>query len=149
MISQRLCFKETLNNERGMALVIALVLLCVLTIIGVAAINTSTVEILISGAEKETGEAFYAADGGIQYALQQVATVVDPAGSYNLTDTNVTISFARETDLSQTQRAGTSISFGAKPLKKYQKVYTITSASTTRGSKTIEAEATAEVWEPR
>lgn len=149
MISQRFRFTETLDNERGMALVIAMVILCILTIIGVAAINTSTIETLISGAEKERQEAFYAADGGIEYALQQVATSVAPQGTYNLTDTNVTITVSKETDLSVTQRAGESIAFGDKPLKQYRKVYTITSESTTRGSKTIEAQATADIWEPR
>ncbi len=67
MVLQRLCLSETLHNQRGMALVIALILLCVLTIIGVAATNTSVLEFLISGAEKEKQEAFYAAEAGIEH----------------------------------------------------------------------------------
>jgi len=149
MTSQRLCFSQMLNNERGIALVIALILLSILTIIGLAAINTSTIEVLISGSEKERQEAFYAADGGIQYGLQQIATSVSPEGDYNLTDANLEITVSKSTDLSVIQRAGTSIAFGGKVLRKTRKVYIITSESTTRGRKAIEAKAVADVWEPR
>jgi len=51
-------------TERGSALVIALLMLVVLTILGIAAITTSTVEVQISGNEKVYKRSFYAADGG-------------------------------------------------------------------------------------
>ena len=60
-------FRRTFDNERGMALVIALVLLCVLTVIGMAATNTSVIETLISGTERQKQEAFYVAEAGIEH----------------------------------------------------------------------------------
>jgi len=64
---QLLYFKKSLNNEQGTAVVIALIMLCVLTIIGVAAIDTSTVETIIAGVEKERQGSFYAAEAGIEH----------------------------------------------------------------------------------
>lgn len=141
--------KQPINPESGNAIVVAMILLALLTILGIAGINTSTMETLISTTEMETQEAFYAADGGIQYGLQQVATIVSPAGTYQLDDATLTITSTQSIDLSVTQRAGSSIAFGDKVLKKYQNTYTISSTSTTDGTKTLEASATAEVWEPR
>ena len=60
-------FKKSLNNEQGTAVVIALIMLCVLTIIGVAAIDTSTIETIIAGVEKERQGSFYAAEAGIEH----------------------------------------------------------------------------------
>jgi len=149
IVLQRVCFSQMLGNERGTALVVALILLWVLTIIGLAATNTSTLEVLISGSEKEGQEAFYAADGGIEYGLHQIALSVSPEGTYNLSDANVEITVSKSIDLSVTQRAGTSIAFGDKVLKKTRRVYMITSVSTRRGKKTIKAKGVADVWEPR
>jgi Tfp pilus assembly protein PilX len=142
-------FLLSLLNEDGNAIVVAMIMLALLTIIGVAGISTSNIETLISTTEMEAQEAFYAADGGIQYGLQQVATVIAPAGNYTLDDTDMTITATQSTDLSVTQREGSSIAFGGKVLKKFQNTYTITSTSSTNGTKTLEASATAEVWEPR
>ena len=64
---QLLYFKKRLNNEQGTAVVIALIMLCVLTIIGVAAIDTSTLETIIAGVEKERQGSFYAAEAGIEH----------------------------------------------------------------------------------
>ena len=137
------------GDQRGSVIVIAMIMLCLLTIVGVAAVNTSRFETLISKTETETQQAFYAADGGIQYALQQIAQSVSPSGTSSLDETNVTITETKTTETSASQRAGSSISFGDKVLKRYRKIYTITSQATTTGTKTLEAQATADVWEPR
>jgi hypothetical protein len=47
--------------------VIALIMLCLLTIIGSAAIDTSTVETIISGVEKDRQGSFYTAEAGIDH----------------------------------------------------------------------------------
>ena len=58
---------KILHNQRGAALITALVILALLTIIGLAATNTSTLETMISATEKTHSEAFYAAEAGIDH----------------------------------------------------------------------------------
>jgi Tfp pilus assembly protein PilX len=53
-----------LNNQRGSALIIALLMLVVLTLLGISATTTSTVELQISGNDKLYKRSFFAADGG-------------------------------------------------------------------------------------
>ena len=62
---------KSIGNEKGAVLVIALMLLAVLTVLGVAALNTTTTEIRISGNEKVYKQAFYTAEAGIAYALER------------------------------------------------------------------------------
>ncbi len=59
-------------NDKGVALVIALMMLLVLTLIGINAITTTTFETSISGNERIATDAFYAAEAGIQVALNQI-----------------------------------------------------------------------------
>lgn len=60
------------KDSKGYALVIALVMLLVLTIIGISAITTTTYETAISGNERIGTDAFYAAEAGIQVVLNQL-----------------------------------------------------------------------------
>ena len=57
----------TLNNQRGAALITSLVILVLLTIIGIAATNTSMLETWISATERSRTEAFYAAEAGVEH----------------------------------------------------------------------------------
>lgn len=57
--------KNILKKNEGMALVIALVMLLILTIVGINAINTTIFETSISGNQRLYNTAFYGADGGI------------------------------------------------------------------------------------
>jgi hypothetical protein len=58
---------HTIKNERGAALVIALLMLAVTSIIGIAAGRTSEVELQISNNLIQYKLAFYAADAGTAY----------------------------------------------------------------------------------
>jgi hypothetical protein len=58
-----------LNSERGAALLIAVLILLILTVLGVYAVTTSTLETKITGFHKWHVEAFYAADAGLDYTL--------------------------------------------------------------------------------
>jgi hypothetical protein len=60
------------RNESGAALVIALIMMIVLTLIGLASIFTSTFEIKISGNKRGSTNAFYGADSGIQVLVSRV-----------------------------------------------------------------------------
>jgi len=61
-----------LRNEKGFALIIALLILLVLTLIGISAISTTTFETKIAGNERIGTDAFYASEAGIQLGLNQL-----------------------------------------------------------------------------
>lgn len=61
-----------LEDQSGVALVIAIMMLLVLTLIGTASIMTSTHEIKLSGSKRGSTDAFYATDGGIQSVLTEI-----------------------------------------------------------------------------
>ncbi len=63
---------SVLKNQSGAALVIALIMMIVLTLIGLASIFSSTFEIKISGNKKGSTNAFYAADSGTQVVVARV-----------------------------------------------------------------------------
>jgi hypothetical protein len=54
-----------LREEKGMVLVLGMLLLLVVTLIGISALNTSTYDIRISGNQRASVQAFYAAEAGI------------------------------------------------------------------------------------
>jgi len=73
--------KKTLRNERGIALIVALMILLVLTLIGISAISTTTFENRISGNERVGNNAFYAAEAGIEVGFSRLPTVSSFSGS--------------------------------------------------------------------
>jgi hypothetical protein len=56
------------ENERGVALVLALVMLALLTILGVWAIDTASSDLSIAGNFRNAQKAFYSADAALAYA---------------------------------------------------------------------------------
>ncbi len=58
-----------LANERGVALLLALAMLAIMTVIGVFALDTSTTEVQISGNYRSSQETFFAADRAVMFAL--------------------------------------------------------------------------------
>lgn len=60
-------FPVFLNNEKGSTLIVAVIFLMLLTVLGVFATTTSTIELQISGNDKISKMVFYAADSGIPY----------------------------------------------------------------------------------
>jgi len=61
-----------LTNENGAALVIALMMMIMLTLIGLGSIFTSTFEVKLSGNKRGSTNAFYAADSGIQVIMANI-----------------------------------------------------------------------------
>jgi hypothetical protein len=57
--------------QSGAALLLAIIVIFVLTIMGLALLFTTTTEFQIAGAETTLNKAFYAADSGIQYGIFQ------------------------------------------------------------------------------
>lgn len=66
---------KNLNNQRGAVLLTALIILALLTIIGMAATNTSMLETMISATEKTHVEAFHAAEAGIEHLRRNFKSV--------------------------------------------------------------------------
>ncbi|NWF91956.1 MAG: hypothetical protein HXY46_03500 [Syntrophaceae bacterium] len=60
---------SALRNQSGAALVIAMTMMIVLTLIAIGSIFTSTFEIRISGNKRCSTDSFYAADSGVQVVL--------------------------------------------------------------------------------
>ena len=57
---------STVKNERGIALVVALIMLVLLSILGMYALSTSSTELFITGNYRNKQHAFYAATAGIE-----------------------------------------------------------------------------------
>jgi len=58
---------RSVGNERGMALILALLMLTLLGILGIWALDTSTTDLKIAGNFRSNQYAFYAADAGVGY----------------------------------------------------------------------------------
>jgi len=56
---------KPLKEEKGIALVLGMLLLLIVTLIGINALNNSTYDLLISGNERASVQAFYVAEAGI------------------------------------------------------------------------------------
>lgn len=61
-----------LEDQSGVALVIALIMIVILTLLGVASTYTSTFEVKLSGNKRGTTDAFYAADSGVQVVVANI-----------------------------------------------------------------------------
>ena len=59
-------------NQRGAVLFIAIIMLLILSVIGIYAVGSSTVEIKVSAQKRFYDEAFNAADAGLAFALTTV-----------------------------------------------------------------------------
>lgn len=70
-----------LKNQNGAALVIGLIMLIILTLIGLAAMFTSTFEVILSGNKRGATDAFFAADSGVQVAIANIENF-DIPGKY-------------------------------------------------------------------
>ncbi len=77
---------RTFRNESGAALVVALIMIIVLTLIGLAASFTSIFEISLSGNKRGSTDAFFAADTGVQVVMASVDNFNLP-GQYDATGT--------------------------------------------------------------
>jgi len=68
--------RDILRNKSGVALVIALIMLLILTFIGISAISTTTFETNITGNERVGTDAFYASEAIFQVGLRQLDALV-------------------------------------------------------------------------
>ena len=72
--------KKTIKNERGFVLIVSMLMLLVLMIIGIAATNTTTIELQISGNDKVSKQTFYQADSGTEAGIRVVEDCIEESG---------------------------------------------------------------------
>ncbi len=70
-----------LTDQRGIATIIALFMMIMLTMIGIAAINISNDEITIAGNEAQEMASFYAAEAGLERATAAIQNQYDSTGA--------------------------------------------------------------------
>jgi len=63
---------DATGNEKGMVLVVVLLLLSALIILGTTTIMQTSTDLKISGNYKSSVQAFYDADAGVQYAIAKM-----------------------------------------------------------------------------
>ena len=68
---------DIVRNERGIALIIALLSVMLLTALGLGLVLTTSTEATISTNYRDGGEALYAADAGVERVMQDILTVPD------------------------------------------------------------------------
>jgi len=64
--------RNDFRSEKGVALILALIMLLILTFVGISAISTTTFETNISGNERVGTVAFYASEAGFQVGVNQL-----------------------------------------------------------------------------
>ena len=72
--------KLILGNQSGVALVVALLMIVILSLIGIASSSNSTFEIKLSGNKRGSTDAFYTADGGSKSVLPIIANFNTSSG---------------------------------------------------------------------
>ncbi len=72
--------KLILGNQSGAALVVALLMIVILSLIGIASSSNSTFEIRLSGNKRGSTDAFYTADGGSKSVLPIIANFNTSSG---------------------------------------------------------------------
>jgi Tfp pilus assembly protein PilX len=73
--------KLILGNQSGVALVVALLMIVILSLIGIASSSNSTFEIRLSGNKRGSTDAFYAANGGAKSVYPIIANF-NTSGGY-------------------------------------------------------------------
>lgn len=80
MVTKRV---DILKNQSGVALVIAMIMIIVMTVIVLAASLTSIFEIKLAGNKRGSTDAFFAADSGVQIVMAKVENF-DLPGKYDV-----------------------------------------------------------------
>lgn len=83
---------KTLKNQNGIALIVAVGLLLMVSLIGLAAVLTSETETDIAVNKKNDVKAFYTAEGGLAAAQGDLKTAINGIGGY-IIDRDTAISF--------------------------------------------------------
>lgn len=69
------------GDQKGVALVVALIMLLVLTFLGISSISSSVFESKISGNERWGSTAFYATAGGVDVGISRIPDITAYSGT--------------------------------------------------------------------
>jgi Tfp pilus assembly protein PilX len=69
------------RDQKGVALIVALIMLLVLTLIGMSSISSTFFESKISGNDRSGAAAFYASKGGVDVGINRLPDVTAYSGS--------------------------------------------------------------------
>ncbi|RKX65362.1 MAG: hypothetical protein DRP42_04895 [Tenericutes bacterium] len=84
--------KQFMNKEDGSITVLALVLLALLTLLGIAATTTSSIEVQIAGNDDRHKKALYEADGGTEVGFEMLEqNIACPNGFINFSGSSMDI----------------------------------------------------------
>jgi len=75
------------RDQKGIALVVALIMLLVLTLIGMSSISSTIFESKISGNDRFGAAAFYAAKGGVDIGLNRLPVISAYSGNIGSDET--------------------------------------------------------------
>lgn len=79
-------FFRHIHNEDGFVLIVALFVLILLTIIGISATSTTTIDLQISQNDKASKIAFYNADGGIYPTVKLISQTINEGAQISGSD---------------------------------------------------------------
>ncbi len=82
-ITQKSAPGSCLNNEKGFALISAILALLIVTVLGVLAINTSVMEIKIAGNQQQWEEDFNLSEGGAEVEATHVGFARSGVGGFS------------------------------------------------------------------
>jgi Tfp pilus assembly protein PilX len=80
----RIRIRSAAARERGAAIIVAILVTFVLTVLGLALLFTTSTEFQIAGAETTVNKTFYAADSGTQYGNFQIKALRFTPDTYQL-----------------------------------------------------------------
>lgn len=144
------------DRERGAALFLAILVLFILTVMGIALMFTTSIEQTLAGTETKISKIFYAADSGVEYASAMLSTQVAYAGGAmpvgvsshypGLSTPDMQVTISPPVILSYSLTPGNPLSSGGHAYGSsafYEIVYAVTSSATstaTQASKVLDAE---------
>jgi len=85
-----------LSNEKGFVLPVGLMFLAIIALMGTTAVKTTTTDLKIGSNYKQTVQAFYSAEAGVQYLLKKLAIDLDDSDSatVDLTANQISLSYS-------------------------------------------------------
>lgn len=117
------------QKQKGVALVVGLVMLLVLTIMGVSSMSNTTIELKVACNYQTHNDAFQAANSAVEFAITQVGPgMATPLNlTYEMTDSNSTVGLIID-DLGCRQVNDNSLKFAA-----YEQIYSVDSRAVSTG----------------
>jgi len=82
-------FLNTVKSESGMAMLVAVCVLCVLTLVGYAATTSTTIDLNIAANERDFVKGFYVADRGWKQGVNWLDGLAVPPSKVNTTGNEV------------------------------------------------------------